>query len=34
MNGSGLISQSSEVANPGPSWHVEGAGDFNQGRQE
>ena len=30
MNGSGQISQSGEVANPGPNWHVEGTGDFNQ----
>ena len=30
MDGSGHMSQSDLVANPGPNWHVEGTGDFNQ----
>ena len=29
MNGSGQISQSGVIANPGPAWHVVGTGDFN-----
>jgi FG-GAP-like repeat len=29
INGSGQISESSVVSNPGPNWHVAGTGDFN-----